>query len=133
MSTDEGVSLDKARETDDAASDGPKDSVGKHGGPDWWHRSHPVFTPLSAFFTGLLVVILVPGAFGAVVSWLANDDTAENLYPFSLVIFAVPLVLVVNRSTRRFGRYMLFGMVLTAVVVLAVAALTFWILYSNDG
>jgi len=136
MSTDEGVSLDKARDMDEGSGDsavGTVDQPGAHGGPNWWHRAHPVFTPLSAFFTGLLVVIIVPGTFGAVVSWLVDDDTAESLYPIVLVIFVVPLVLLALPRTRRFGRYMLFGMALTGVVVVAVGALTFWILFSNDS
>ena len=31
--------------------------------PDWWHRDHPVFTPITGFFTGLLFVALVPAGF----------------------------------------------------------------------
>lgn len=92
-----------------------------------------MFTPLSGFFTGLVVVILVPGTFGALLSWLFEDEMAERLFPFSAVIFAVPVALLAVPRTRRFGKYMLVGMLVTAVVVLAVAALTIWILVNNDA
>lgn len=101
--------------------------------PSWWHKEHPVFTPLSGFFAGLLVVIALPTAFGAVLTLLLPDETAEKLYPLALLVFLIPLGLIVAKPTRRFGRYMLFGMVLTAVVVLAVAALTAYVLIKTDG
>lgn len=106
---------------------------GRRAAPNWWHRGHPVFTPLSGFFTGLVVVILIPGTFGALLSWLFDDQRAEELFPFAAIIFAVPLVLLAVPRTRRFGKYMLVGMVITALVVLAAAALTIWILVRNDG
>ena len=43
-----------------------------------------------------------------------------------LLTLAVPLGLVVAPRTRRFGLYMLIGMVATALVVLGVAALVLW-------
>ncbi|MGA8256008.1 MAG: hypothetical protein WB767_05465 [Nocardioides sp.] len=111
----------------------PPPRPGRRAAPNWWHRGHPVFTPLSGFFTGLVVVILVPGTFGALLSWLFEDEMAERLFPFSAVIFAVPVALLAVPRTRRFGKYMLVGMLVTAVVVLAVAALTIWILVNNDA
>jgi hypothetical protein len=60
-------------------------------------------------------------------------DTAEDLFPFVLVVLAVPLVLIAIPRTRRFGRYMLLGMLATAVVVLGVAAIVVWILIKTDG
>ena len=125
MSTDEDTSR--------AAHDSQASKPGRRAAPSWWHRGHPVFTPLSGFFTGLVVVILIPGTFGALLSWLFEDQRAEELFPFSAIIFGVPLVLLAVPRTRRFGKYMLVGMVITAVVVLAVAALTIWLLIQNDG
>ena len=101
--------------------------------PRFWHRDHPVFTPLAGFFTGLLVAVAVPGVFGALLSSFLDDESVARVFPFTLAVVGVPLVLLAVPRTRRFGKYMLFGMVLTAVVVVAVAALTLWILISNDG
>lgn len=101
--------------------------------PSWWHRDHPVFTSLAGFFTGLLFVILVPGVYAAVLSLLVETETAEDLFPLVLVALAVPITLAIVPRTRRFGRYMLLGIVTTAVVVLATAAIVIWILYSTDG
>ena len=92
-----------------------------------------MFAPLSGFYTGLLVVILVPALFGALLSIFVDDSTAESLLPLAAVVFAVPLVLLGFRGSRRFGRYMLLGMVLTAVVVLLVAAATIFVLVKIDG
>jgi 4-amino-4-deoxy-L-arabinose transferase-like glycosyltransferase len=101
--------------------------------PNWWHRDHPTFSALSGFFTGLVVVIVVPGAFAALLRAFFDYDTAEELFPFVLVTFAVPIGLIVAPRTRRFGRYMLLGMIATAAVVLGVAALVVWILIQKDG
>ena len=96
--------------------------------PSWWHRDHPTFTALTGFFTGLVVVIVVPGAFAAILRALFDYDTAEDLFPFVLVMLAVPIVLIAVPRTRRFGSYMLLGMLATAAVVIGVAALVVWIL-----
>ncbi len=100
--------------------------------PSWWHRTHPIFTSLVGFFTGLFTVVLIPGTFGAVLSKVFDDDTAARLFPFATVVFAIPLVLVAFPRTRRFGSYMLAGMLITAVVVAVAAALTLWVLISHD-
>ena len=89
--------------------------------PDWWHRDHPTFAALTGFFTGLVFVVLVPSLFIALLNLLFDDHTAEDLFPLVLVALAVPLLLVIIRRTRRFGLYMLIGMVVTAVVVGGVA------------
>lgn len=94
--------------------------------PDWWHRDHPTFTALSGFFTGLTFVIVVPGLFIGLLSWLFADDTAEGLFPFVLVTLGVPIGLVIAPRTRRFGLYMLIGVVATALVVLGVGGLVLW-------
>ena len=116
MNTDEGLRDENA---------GPE--------PSWWHRDHPTFSALTGFFTGLVVVLVVPGAFAAVLRALFDYDTAEGLFPFVLVIFAVPLILIAVPRSRRFGRYMLLGMLATAAVVVGAAALVVWILIMKDG
>jgi hypothetical protein len=101
--------------------------------PDWWHRDHPTFSALSGFFTGLVTVIVVPGVFAAVLNAVFTYERAEDFFPFVLLIFVIPFGLIAAPRTRRFGRYMLLGMVLTAVVVLGVAAFVLWVLYSRDS
>ncbi len=120
---------------DDDAEDGADDEGNDEGkdAPNWWHRDHPVFTPLIGFFTGLVTVVLVPGLYAALLNQLFETHTAEDLFPFVAVILVVPLALMAARRSRRFGRYMLAGMLLTALVVVAVGALTLWILVQVEG
>ena len=101
--------------------------------PDWWHRDHPTFTALSGFFTGLAFVILVPGVFAAVLGAMFDFETAESLFPFVLVALAVPVGLVVAPRTRRFGCYVVLGMVTTLLVVASVTALVLWYLVRRDS
>src|SRR6476620_5893089 len=70
--------------------------------PDWWHRDHPTFTALTGFFTGLVFVIAVPGLFAAILHVVFDDNTAEDMFPFVLVMVGVPIALLVGRRTRRF-------------------------------
>ena len=100
--------------------------------PDWWHRDHPTFTALTGFFTGLAFVILVPGLFAGLLHLLVDDETAKSLFPLVLVALAVPLGLVAVSRTRRFGVYMLIGMVVTALVVVGVAALVLWVMVQRE-
>lgn len=117
----------------DTASDGGGGDAGAVAEPNWWHRDHPTFSALTGFFTGLAVVIVVPGAFAAVLRALFDYKEAEELFPFVLVVLAVPLVLIAVPRTRRFGRYMLLGMLATAVVALGVATLVVWILIKTES
>ncbi len=87
---------------------------------------HPAAVSIAGFFTGLAAVVLVPGGYAALLSALFDQDTAEELFGFVLVALAVPLALLVSPRTRRFGRYMLLGIVSTAVVVVGVAAAVLW-------
>jgi 4-amino-4-deoxy-L-arabinose transferase-like glycosyltransferase len=98
--------------------------------PDWWHRDHPTFTALTGFFTGLAYVIVVPGLFAGILGLIFDYDTAERLFPFVLVMLLVPVALVIWPRTRRFGLYMLIGMVATAIVVLGVAGVVLWYMVS---
>ena len=101
-------------------------------GPNWWHRDHPTFSALSGFFTGLVFVALVPAIYVGVLSLMFDNDRVEDLFPFVLVTLLVPLVLVVNQRTRRFGIYFWIGIVLTAIVVLGVAAIVLWFLVEQS-
>jgi hypothetical protein len=102
------------------------------GANEWWHRDHPTFTALAGFFTGMLFVTLVPGGFVGLLRLLFEYDTAEELFPLVLVSLLVPAGLLIAPRTRRFGLYMLLGMVLTALVVLGVASLVLYYLVKHD-
>lgn len=117
--------------TDEAALDA--DGARDDNQPSWWHRDHPTFAALSGFFTGLLFVALIPAAYVGVLSLMFDNDRVEELFPFVLVTLVVPLGLVINQRTRRFGVYFWIGMILTAVVVLGVGALVLWYLVENQG
>jgi hypothetical protein len=123
------VSSEQVAPADDAATEG--EDGGEERKPDWWHRDHPTFSALTGFFTGLLFVTLVPAAYAGLVSLIAGQERVDELFPFVLVTLIVPLVLVINQRTRRYGTYFWIGMVLTAVVVLGVAALVLWFLISR--
>lgn len=96
------------------------------GEPSWWHRDHPTFASLTGFYTGLVFAIVVPGLYAGILTWLFGQGRAEDLFPFVLVTLVVPLLLVLNHHTRRFGAYMWLGMVSTVVVVLGVGVGVFW-------
>lgn len=130
----DGAAADAVEEPDADEDSAEEDRAEEdRDAPSFWHRDHPVFTPLCGFFTGLLTVVIVPGVYAAVLSQLFESHTAEDLFPFVAVLLVVPLSLIAFPRTRRFGRYMLAGMLLTAAVVVAVGALTLWILLQLDG
>ncbi len=101
--------------------------------PSWWHRDHPTFAALSGFFTGLLFVALIPAIYVGILSLMFDNDRVEELFPFVLVTLVVPLGLVANHKTRRFGTYFWIGMLLTAVVVVGVGALVLWYLVEHQS
>lgn len=100
---------------------------------DWWHRDHPTFTALSGFFAGMLFVTAVPGGFAGVLRLLFTFETAERWFPLVALALLVPLGLLVAPRTRRFGTYMVIGMVLTLLVVLGVASLVLWFMVELDA
>jgi hypothetical protein len=104
--------------------------------PDSWRqffsKDHPTFTPIMGFFAGLLFVSLVPGAFLLVLDRLFDPEIARGLSPLMATTLIVPLGLLVWRPSRRFGRYMLLGMVVTAVVVIGVTTLVLWLMARRD-
>jgi hypothetical protein len=120
-----------------AADDGalPADPVGsdeRRRLPVWWQRDHPVFVPLAGFFTGMLFIILVPGTYAAILKGLVGYKRAEDLFPFVLLTLVVPIGLLVPHHTRRFGRYLVFGVLATAIVVVGVALGVLWFLINRD-
>ncbi|GAB2880452.1 hypothetical protein [Nocardioides pacificus] len=117
----------------EAPSEAPGETPPESTPPSWWHRDHPTFTPVAGFFSGLLFVIFVPGAFATILRLFFPYDTARGLYPFVVITLAIPFALLVSPPSRRFGRYMLLGMLLTLVVVVGVGALVLWVLMRTDG
>jgi hypothetical protein len=101
--------------------------------PSWWHRSHPTFASLVGFFSGVAYVIVVPGIYAAVLGLLLSDDSAKRLFPLVLLALVVPLVLLLPRRTRRFAEFMLLGVVATALVIGATAAVVVWVMVQLDG
>lgn len=143
MTTDEGTDLASSA---DGAADDVQDAPAPRGPdagrrraatePRFWHTSHPVFTPLAGFFTGTLLVVLVLGILGLVLSALFDVEISEHPGPFLVAILSLlvlNVVLLVTPRTRRFARYMLFGLIGTPVVVGVVAALTLLVLVKTDG
>ena len=100
---------------------------------DWWHRDHPVFTAITGFFAGLAFLSLVPALYMWVLRLFFSDETAEALFPFVLVSLAVPIGLVITERTRRFGTYMIIGMVVCGVVVAGVTALVIYVLMMREA
>lgn len=101
--------------------------------PDWWHGDHSTFIALAGFFSGMLCVTLVPGAYAGILRLLFHYNTAERLFPYVLVILAVPVVLFAIPRSRRFGGYMLIGMALTLLVILGVASLVLYFMVRSQG
>ena len=121
----------------DEAPEVPADEAPDDGAdepePSWWHRSHPTFAGLVGFFAGVAYVIIVPGVYAALLGLLVSDATAQKLFPLVLLALLVPLAMLVPRKTRRFAQFMFLGIVSTAVVIAATAALVIWALVQIDG
>ncbi|EON23290.1 MULTISPECIES: hypothetical protein [Nocardioides] len=100
---------------------------------NWWHRSHPTFAALTGFFSGMLFVTALPGGFVAILRMVLPDETAEKLFPFLLVGLVLPIALLAKRKTRRFGIFMVIGMLITAAVVLGVASLVLYFMVRADA
>lgn len=116
------MNTDTSADSAATRSSGPAPgSVERH--PDWWHRDHPTFTALTGFFSGMLFVTVVPGAFASILRLLFDYDRAEELFPLVLLTLIVPIVLLSVPRSRRYGIYFVIGMLLTALVVIGVASL----------
>ncbi|CAA9385309.1 MAG: hypothetical protein AVDCRST_MAG32-1944 [uncultured Nocardioides sp.] len=99
---------------------------------EWWHHSHPTFAAIAGFFSGMLFVTALPGAFIGILRLILSDERAESLFPLVLVALVVPVALLAKRKTRRFAIYMLIGMVITALVVAGVASLVVYLMVRMD-
>lgn len=117
----------------DQARDAGTEAADRSRRPDWFHRGHPVFFPLAGFFTGMVSIIVVPGLYAAVLRWVVGYHRAEELFPFVLLLLAIPIGLLVPHHTRRFARYMLLGTVATLVVAVGVAGAVLWFLLKRDA
>jgi hypothetical protein len=82
---------------------------------------------------GIVTFILVPALFAGILGLLFSYARAERYFPFVLVTLVVPIGLVIWPRTRRFGLYLLIGMVTTAIVVGGVAAIVLWYLVTRQG
>lgn len=100
---------------------------------EWWHRSHPTFAAITGFFSGMLFVTALPGAFIGILRLLFSYERAESLFPLVLIALVLPATLLVKRKTRRFAIFMVIGMVLTALVVLGVASLVLYLMLRMDS
>ena len=139
MSTDETVHGTPVAAT--APGEDPGTDAGTHAGSDVdrpvaRRRDHPVFAPLAGFFTGAVLVVFLGGLLGVILDLVLDYDVGEHLWILLVavaVLLVVTVVLISWPRTRRFGRYMLLGVIATPAVIAAVAALTFWLLLRNDG
>lgn len=111
------------------ADHGPEeDSSGSSGLSAWLHDSHPTVAALVGFYIGLAYAILVPGTWGALLTWVVGQERAEELFPWVALTLLVPLALLIPRKTRRLAEFVWLGIILTVLVVVGVGSLVFWIL-----
>lgn len=111
------------------ADHGPEEeSSGSSGVSAWLHDSHPTVAALVGFYIGLAYAILVPGTWGALLTWVVGQERAEELFPWVALTLLVPLALLIPRKTRRLAEFVWLGIILTVLVVVGVGSLVFWIL-----
>ena len=111
------------------ADPGPEEESSGSGGLwAWLHDSHPTVAALVGFYIGLAYAILVPGTWGALLTWVVGQERAEQLFPWVALTLLVPLAMLVPRKTRRLAQFVWLGIILTVLVVVGVGALVFWIL-----
>jgi hypothetical protein len=91
--------------------------------------SNRTLEALVGFYVGMLLVIAVPLAFVAIVG---DVSRLTSFAPYLALPLAVPVVLAIVPRTRRLGRYMLLGMVSTALVVGIVGGGVLWVLISTS-
>jgi hypothetical protein len=99
---------------------------------DWWHRDHPTFFALTGFFSGLVLAAVLPAIFFGILRAVWDDRVAEEAFPFVLIFLALPISLIVFPRTRRFGGYLLFGMLVTLFVVFGVGMFVFWLMLTSS-
>ena len=84
---------------------------------------------LSGFYVGLVCMLFAPLLYFSATDWLFEAETSAQLTPFVLLLLAVPAILVAVPRTRRFGLYMVLGLVLTGVVVATTAIVVLFLLF----
>lgn len=94
----------------------------------------PVRVAALGYLCGMLSVTVWPGGFTWLLGLFFTEDTAERLFALATLILVVPVALLAGGRTRRFGLYMVAGMVISVVVILAIAAIwtTFFVTGFND-
>lgn len=97
---------------------------------DWWHRDHPVFVPLVSFYAGLVGIIVLPALYVGVLRSVMEFEQAEKWFWLGGLLIVVPLAMLLRRSSRRAGCYVLLGMVSAVVVLGGTASLVLWALMS---
>ncbi|MFD4323776.1 hypothetical protein ACFWQC_04025 [Nocardioides sp. NPDC058538] len=127
--TQRPADLDVDPDPDVEADHGPEEeSSGSLGLSAWLHDSHPTVAALVGFYIGLGYAILVPGTWGALLTWVVGQERAEELFPWVALTLLVPLTLLIPRKTRRLAEFVWLGIILTVLVVVGVGSLVFWIL-----
>jgi hypothetical protein len=127
--TQRPADLDVDPDPDVEADHGPEEeSSGSSGLSAWLHDSHPTVAALVGFYIGLAYAILVPGTWGALLTWVVGQERAEELFPWVALTLLVPLALLIPRKTRRLAEFVWLGIILTVLVVVGVGSLVFWIL-----
>ncbi|MBC7275913.1 hypothetical protein [Nocardioides sp.] len=104
------------------------ESSGSGGLWAWMQDSHPTVAALVGFYIGLAYAILVPGTWGALLTWVVGPERAEQLFAWVALTLLVPLALLIPRKTRRMAQFVWLGIILTVLVVVGVGGLVFWIL-----
>lgn len=119
----------------DPGTDGPDGPDADQDGerPRWGEPGHPVFSAIGGFFAGMLFITALPGGFAGLLRLAFPYETAERLFPLVTIWLVLPIALLAGGRTRRFGLFMVLGMVLTALVVLGVASLALYFLVKMDG
>jgi hypothetical protein len=95
---------------------------------DWWHRDHPVFVPLMAFYSGLVGLTLLPALYVGVLRSMMEFEQAERWFWVVGLVVLVPVGMLIGRHTRRAGAFALLGMLTAVVVVGGVGGLVLWFL-----
>jgi hypothetical protein len=127
--TQRPADLDVDPDPDVETDHGPEEeSSGSDGLWAWMHDSHPTVAALVGFYIGLAYAILVPGTWGALLTWVVGQERAEQLFPWVALTLLIPLALLVPRKTRRLAQFVWLGIILTVMVVVGVGAVVFWIL-----
>ncbi len=87
---------------------------------------------VAGFLCGLLFVTALPGGFAAVLRLAFPYETAERLFPLISTCLVLPIALLAGGRTRRFGLYLVLGIVVTGLVLLGVTSLVLYTMIKLD-